>query len=99
LPVPREPNPADLASRATVAAAFARGVGGPLPEHEIDELVEFDPKTGRYLRDRQRPDADGQLAKSALKPRRRAARDEGLPRDVMLIIAEPWPQGVLASAA
>jgi pimeloyl-ACP methyl ester carboxylesterase len=67
LPTPREPNPADLASRATVAAALARGVGGPLPEHEIDELFEFDPKTGRCLRERQRPDADDQLAKSALK--------------------------------
>ncbi len=67
LPTPREPKPADLASRATVAAAFARGVGGPLPEHEIDELVEFDPKTGRYLRDRQRPDADARLTTSALK--------------------------------
>jgi hypothetical protein len=42
-----EPNPADLASRATVAAAIARGLGGPLPEHELDETVEFDPKTGR----------------------------------------------------
>lgn len=67
LPTPGEPNPADLASRATVAATFARGVGGPLPEHEIDELVEFDPKTGRYLRDRQRPDADDLLTMSALK--------------------------------
>ena len=67
LPTPREPNPADVASRATVAAAIARGLGGPLPEHEIDETVEFDPKTGRYLRDRQWPDADAQLTKSALK--------------------------------
>jgi pimeloyl-ACP methyl ester carboxylesterase len=67
LPTPREPNPADLASRATVAAAIARGIGGPLPEHELDETVEFDPKTGRYLRDRQRPDADAQLATSGLK--------------------------------
>ncbi|WP_375764928.1 alpha/beta hydrolase [Archangium gephyra] len=66
-PPPREPNPADLASRATVAAAIARGVGGPLPEHEIDELFEFDPKTGRCLRDRQRPDAEDQVGKSALK--------------------------------
>lgn len=63
----REPNPADLASRATVAAALARGVGGPLPEHEVDELFEYDPKTGRCLRDRQRPDAEEQVAKSALK--------------------------------
>jgi pimeloyl-ACP methyl ester carboxylesterase len=67
LPTPREPNPADLASRATVAAAIARGVGGPFPEHEIDEEFEFDPKTGRYLRDRQRPDAEAQVTKSALK--------------------------------
>ncbi|WP_235880397.1 alpha/beta fold hydrolase [Polyangium aurulentum] len=56
-PPPREPDPADLASRAAVAAAISRGVGGPWPEHEIDETVEFDPKTGRYLRDRGRPDA------------------------------------------
>jgi pimeloyl-ACP methyl ester carboxylesterase len=55
MPTPREPDPADLASRATVAARIARSVGGPLPEHEIDEIVEFDPKTGRFLRDRQRP--------------------------------------------
>jgi len=67
LPTPREPNPADLASRATVAAAIARGLGGPLPAHEIDETFEFDPKTGRCLRDRQRPDADAQLTLSALK--------------------------------
>jgi pimeloyl-ACP methyl ester carboxylesterase len=67
LPTPSEPDPALLASRATVAAALARGLGGPLPEHEIDETLEFDPKTGRCLRDRQRPDADAQLAKSALK--------------------------------
>jgi pimeloyl-ACP methyl ester carboxylesterase len=66
-PTPREPNPADLASRATVAAALARGLGGPLPEHEIDEMFEFDPKTGRCLRDRQRPDAEEQVAKSATK--------------------------------
>jgi len=57
-PTPREPDPADLASRAAVAAAIARGVGGPFPEHEIDETTEFDPKTGRYLRDRVRPDAE-----------------------------------------
>ncbi len=56
-PPPREPDPADLASRATVAAAISRGVGGPWPEHEIDETIEFDPKTGRYLRDRERPGA------------------------------------------
>lgn len=55
-PIPREPDPADLASRAAVAAAIARSVGGPLPEHEIDETIEFD-KAGRYLRDRARPDA------------------------------------------
>lgn len=67
LPTPGEPNPADVASRAALAAAIARGVGGPFPEHEIDETVEFDPKTGRYLRDRQWPDADAWLAKSALK--------------------------------
>ncbi|MFL5355625.1 alpha/beta fold hydrolase [Archangium sp.] len=67
LPTPSEPDPALLASRATVAAAIARGLGGPLPEHELDETIEFDPKTGRYLRDRQRPDADALLTKSALK--------------------------------
>ena len=57
-PSPREPDPADLASRTAVAAAMARGVGGPFPEHEIDETIEFDRKTGRYLRDRVRPDAE-----------------------------------------
>jgi pimeloyl-ACP methyl ester carboxylesterase len=67
LPTPREPDPTLLASRATLAAAIARDVGGPFPEHEIDETVEFEPKTGRYLRDRQRPDADARLAMSALK--------------------------------
>lgn len=67
LPTPHEPDPAILASRTTVAAAIARDVGGPFPEHEIDATVEFDAKTGRYLRDHQRPDADTQLAMSALK--------------------------------
>lgn len=55
-PPPREPDPADLVSRAAVAAAIARGVGGPFPAHEIDETIEFAPKTGRYLRDREKPD-------------------------------------------
>jgi pimeloyl-ACP methyl ester carboxylesterase len=57
-PTPREPDPADLASRAAVAARIARGVGGPFPEHEIDETIEFDPKTGRYLRDHEPPDVE-----------------------------------------
>jgi pimeloyl-ACP methyl ester carboxylesterase len=69
LPPPprREPDPADVASRASVAALIARGVGGPFPEHEIDETIEFDPKTGRYLRDRVRPDANDSVKKSAAK--------------------------------
>ncbi|WP_224360429.1 non-ribosomal peptide synthetase/type I polyketide synthase [Hyalangium versicolor] len=64
-PTPLEPSSADLVSRATVAAALARSIGGPLPEHEIDEMVDFDPKTGRFLRNRKRPDADAQVSKSA----------------------------------
>ncbi|MBJ6760838.1 alpha/beta hydrolase [Myxococcaceae bacterium JPH2] len=67
LPTPRPPNPADLVSRATVAAALARGLGGPVPAHEVDETVEFDPKTGHYLRDRQWSGADAQLTMGALK--------------------------------
>lgn len=66
-PPSRPPNPDDLASRATVAAAIARHVGGAFPEHEIDELHEFDAKTGRYLRDRAWPGAEEQARRSGLK--------------------------------
>ena len=67
MPTPRPPDPADLASRAAVAAMIARSVGGPFPAHEIDETIEFDPKTGRYLRDHQRPDATDRIFASATK--------------------------------
>lgn len=67
-PPPREPNPEDLASRATVAAAIARSVGGAFPEHELDAAHEFDAKTGRYLRDRAWPGAEEQARASGLKP-------------------------------
>jgi pimeloyl-ACP methyl ester carboxylesterase len=66
-PTPREHDPAELASRASVAALIARGVGGPFPEHEIDETLEFDPETGRYLRDRVRPDARDRVKEAAAK--------------------------------
>jgi pimeloyl-ACP methyl ester carboxylesterase len=66
-PTPREPDPDDLASRAVIAAAIARSVGAPFPEHEIDEMLEFDPRTGRYLRDREQPHAQELCRKSGLK--------------------------------
>lgn len=67
MPPPGEPEPEDVASRASVAAATARSVGAALPEDEIDEANEFDPKTGRYLRDRAWPHAQEQLTKGFSK--------------------------------
>jgi pimeloyl-ACP methyl ester carboxylesterase len=66
-PPSREPNPEDLASRASVAAAIARGVGGAFPEHEIDASYEFDAKTGRYLRERKWPGAEEQARRGMVK--------------------------------
>ncbi|MFE8602200.1 alpha/beta fold hydrolase [Archangium violaceum] len=67
MPPPSEPAPEDVASRAAVAAAVARHVGGALPEHEIDETSEFDPNTGRYLRDHEWPHAEERVMKGFLK--------------------------------
>jgi pimeloyl-ACP methyl ester carboxylesterase len=67
MPPPREPDPADLASRATVAALLARSVGGPLPAHEIDATVEFDPKTGRYVRDHEPPGVKDRARRGMMK--------------------------------
>lgn len=69
LPMPPrdEPAPQDVASRAAFAAATARDVGGAFPEHELDEANEFDAKTGRYLRERARPDAGDRVVKGYSK--------------------------------
>jgi pimeloyl-ACP methyl ester carboxylesterase len=67
MPKRREPAPEEVASRATVATALTRGLGAAVPEHEIDEGAEFDGATGRYLRDRARPDVAEQVGRSALK--------------------------------
>ncbi len=47
----------DSTSRNAVAAALTRDLGGPFPEHELDQAHEFSPTSGRYLRARRRPDA------------------------------------------
>ncbi|WAM23815.1 alpha/beta fold hydrolase [Myxococcus sp. NMCA1] len=67
MPPPSEPAPEDVASRAAVAAAVARDVGGAFPAHEIDEASEFDPKTGHYLRDRKWPHAEARVMKGFSK--------------------------------
>ncbi|CAM3762866.1 alpha/beta fold hydrolase [Corallococcus soli] len=67
MPPPSEPAPEDVASRAALAAAVARDVGGAFPAHEIDEANEFDPKTGHYLRDRKWPHAEERVMKGFSK--------------------------------
>lgn len=67
IPKEREPAPEEVVSRAMVAAAASRSVGGAVPEHEIDEGAVFDAKTGRYLRDRALPDLIEKLRKGVLK--------------------------------
>lgn len=88
-PPPREPDPADLASRAAVAALIARGVGGPFPDHEIDAMVEFDPQTGRYLRDRERPDAQEKSRRGMARVDYAAVRAPVL----FLYVDDPPPAG------
>ncbi|MCK8497864.1 alpha/beta fold hydrolase [Myxococcus fulvus] len=67
MPPPSEPSPEDVASRAALAAAVARDVGGAFPAHEIDEANEFDAKTGRYLRDRKWAHAEERVMKGFSK--------------------------------
>ncbi|QRN99943.1 alpha/beta hydrolase [Archangium violaceum] len=57
-----------LPSRDAVAAALERDLGGPVPDHEIDQGHEFDPTTGRYLRPHRRPDAVEQMLRGVAKP-------------------------------
>ncbi|WP_240356338.1 alpha/beta fold hydrolase [Myxococcus eversor] len=67
MPPPSEPAPEDVASRAALAAALARDVGGAFPAHEIDEANEFDPKTGHYLRARRWPHAEARVMRGFSK--------------------------------
>ncbi|MFY0568663.1 alpha/beta fold hydrolase [Archangium lansingense] len=88
MPPPSEPAPEDVASRAAVAAASARAIGGALPEHELDEASEFDPKTGRYLRDHEWPGAEERIMQGFSKVDFAAVRAPVL----FLYLEQPRPE-------
>jgi pimeloyl-ACP methyl ester carboxylesterase len=52
-------------SREAARALLARDLGGPFPEHEMDQAYEFDAMTGAYVRDHRRPEAMEQCVRGA----------------------------------